>query len=35
METTMEIPQQIINRTTIGFRNSTPAYLSEEKENTN
>ena len=35
MENSMEVPQNIKNRTTIGSSNSTFGYLSEENENTN
>jgi len=35
VENSMEIPQNIKNRTTIESINSTPGYLSEEKENPN
>ena len=34
VENSMEIPQNIKNRTTIESINSTPGYLSEENENT-
>ena len=31
----MELPQNIKNKSTIGYRNSTPGYISEENKNTN
>ena len=35
MENSMEIPQNIKNRTTIWSSNSTSGYFSEENKNTN
>lgn len=35
MDKSMEVPQNIKNRTTIWFSNSTSRYLSEGNENTN
>ena len=34
MENSIEVPQEIKNRTTTGSSNSTSRYLSEENENT-
>ena len=35
MDNSIEIPQNIKNRTTMWSSNSTPGYMSEENQNTN
>ena len=35
MENSMEILQKPKDRTTIGYRNSTPGYIAKENENIN